>query len=102
MIQEPEIIHLPEQKLSFGYNQKITDPRDGLTLFGPYSKKKISGQINVGIIGPEKLREKLVEFLIKIHSPVKSDTNDTARPDFPGLNATFGIHINFNNLQQIE
>lgn len=102
MIQEPEIIHLPEPKLSFGYNQKTSDPRDGLTLFGPYSKKKISGQINVGIIGPEKLREKLVEFLVKIHSPVKSDTNDTARPDFPGLNATFGIHINFNNLQQIE
>src|SRR6056297_1327657 len=102
MMIEPEMIHIPEPKLSFGYNQKISDPRDGLTLFGPYTKKKISGQINVGVIGPNNLRLKLIEFLKKIHSSVKSNNDDFARPDFPGLNATFGIHINFDNLQQIE
>ncbi|HBS85474.1 MAG: hypothetical protein A2W91_16840 [Bacteroidetes bacterium GWF2_38_335] len=99
---EPKMIHISEPKLSFGYNQKISDPRDGLTLFGPFSKKKISGQVNVGVIGPNSLRTKLIEFLKKIHSPVKSNKDDSARPDFPGLNATFGIHINFENLQQIE
>lgn len=102
MIQEPELIHLAEPKLTFGYNQKISDPRDGLTLFGPYSRKKIAGQVNVGIIGPQKLRSTLAQYLKKIHAPVKSIDNDKARPDFPGLQATFGIYINFDNLQEIE
>ncbi len=102
MIKEPEIIYLSEPNLTFGYNQKTADPRDGLTLFGPYSRKKITGQVNVGIIGPQKLRSNLISYLEKIHSPVKSLETDFARPDFPGLEATFGIFINFESLQEIE
>lgn len=30
-----KLIHIPEPKLTFGYNQKLSDPRDGITLFGP-------------------------------------------------------------------
>ena len=37
---DPELKHIKEPNLTFGYNQKATDPRDGLTLFGPYSRKK--------------------------------------------------------------
>ena len=48
---ESKLIHIPEPKLTFGFNQKMEDPRDGLTLFGAYSKNKHIGQISVGIIG---------------------------------------------------
>jgi hypothetical protein len=32
----PDLIHLPEPRLLFGYNQSLEDPRDGLTLLGPH------------------------------------------------------------------
>jgi hypothetical protein len=52
-MKEPKLIYIPEPKLTFGFGQKMEDPRDGLTLFGPYSKDQYSGQVNVGVIGPK-------------------------------------------------
>lgn len=99
---DPQIIHIKEPNLTFGYNQKATDPRDGLTLFGPYSRNKKSGQIDIGIIGPENLREKFTRYLRTIHSPVRGIRKDIARPDFPGLEAAFGVYVNFDNLQYLN
>jgi hypothetical protein len=99
---EPKLIYIPEPKLTFGYNQKMEDPRDGLTLFGPYSREQYSGQINIGIIGPKTQRNYVVEYLKSIHKPVISLTQDIARPYFPGLEAAFGIFINFSAIQQID
>ena len=99
---EPNLIYLPEPQLTFGYNQKMEDPRDGLTLFGPYSRSLYSGQINVGIIGPEKQRNYVVEYLKLIHKPVVSTEPDIARPYFPGLEAALGVYINFSAVQYID
>ena len=33
---DKSIIVLNEPELEFGYAQRMTDPRDGLALFGPY------------------------------------------------------------------
>lgn len=99
---EPELFFLKEPQLSFGYNQKAADPRDGLMLFGPFDREKIRGQVNIGIIGCEQQRNYLKEYLKKIHSPVSSSSADVARPFFPGLEAVFGIHINFENIVEIE
>ena len=38
-----------EPKLKFAYNQEVEDPRDGLTLFGPFDKGKID---NVSLLLP--------------------------------------------------
>lgn len=99
---EPELIYIDEPSLTFGYGQKASDPRDGLTLFGPFFKDKIKGQINIGIIGPQKQREYLIEYLKSIHKPIFSLKNDVARPFFPGLESIFGVHINFNNVNEVE
>lgn len=99
---EPKLIHIDEPRLTFGHNQKVDDPRDGLTLFGPYSKGKHSSQINVGIIGPQKQRGFVLEYLIRIHKPVLNPKPDIARPNFPGLEAAFDVSINFNSLQEID
>ncbi len=97
-----KLFHVPEPKLTFGYGQKLQDPRDGLTLFGPFSRNKIRGQMNVGIIGPERQRKHFREYLQKIHRPIFPELVDKARPSFPGLEAAFGIYINFDNLIEIE
>lgn len=100
MIIEPEIKFIEEPKLTFGFNQKTIDPRDGLMLFGPFDSKKIKGQITVGIIGPEFLRESLKVYLRKLHSHILSE--DSVRPNFPGIESAFGISINFESLVEID
>lgn len=102
MIIEPELTYLKEPQLSFGYNQKTSDPRDGLMLYGAFDREKIKGQVNIGIIGCEKQREYLKDYLKKIHQPIHNNTNDVARPFFAGLESVFGIHINFENIQEIN
>lgn len=94
-------LHISEPKLTFGYGQKLADPRDGITLFGPYTKDKLSGQLNVGIIGPEGGRTFLKNYLRGIHRPIYGDS-EIARPFFPGIEAAYGVSINFSNLPEID
>lgn len=101
-MKEPVLFHIPEPKLTFGYDQRMSDPRDGITLFGPYTRKKLTGQINIGVIGPEGARTFFTDYLRRIHRPIFSTVQDAARPYFPGLEAAFGIFVNFENLRQIE
>lgn len=97
-----KIIHIQEPELNFGFNQTAIDPRDGITFFGPYDRSKHVGQIKVGIIGPLLQRDMMVKYLRALHAPVNGVEEDIARPYFPGLEAAFGISINFESLQQID
>ncbi len=99
---EPLLIHIPEPKLTFGFNQKIEDPRDGLTLFGAYTHKSHKGEIRVGIIGAKTQREFVKQYLKRLHQPIHSEIKDIARPYFPGLQSAFGIEINIENIQEID
>lgn len=99
---EPILIHIPEPKLTFGFNQKIEDPRDGLTLFGAYTNKSHKGEIRVGIIGAKNQREFVKQYLKRLHQPIHSEIKDIARPFFPGLQSAFGIEINIDNIQEID
>jgi hypothetical protein len=99
---EPTLIHIPEPKLTFGFNQKIEDPRDGLTLFGAYSNKSHRGEIRVGIIGAKNQREFVKKYLERLHKPIHSETQDIARPYFPGLQSAFGIEVNIENIREID
>ena len=95
------LVHIAEPQLTFGYGQKLTDPRDGITLFGPYTRDKLSGQLSVGIIGPERSRNFLKKWLREVHRPIAGD-GEIARPFFPGVEAAYGVSINFSNLPEID
>ena len=97
-----KLFHIPEPRLTFGYRQRLADPRDGLTLFGPFDREKLTGQLNIGVIGPSEQREGIKAYLHSIHRPVVSQETDIARPYFPGLETTFGIVVNFANLKEID
>ena len=71
-------------------------------LFGPFSRNRLKGQVNVGIIGPERQRGYIKEYLQTIHRPVFPENPDKARPSFPGIEAAFGVCINFDNLIEID
>ena len=101
-VRGAQISYISEPTLTFGYGQKMIDPRDGITLFGPFTINKLVGQINAGIIGPQKQRCEFVEYLKCIHRPVNNVEADIARPFFPGLEAAFNVFINFSNLPEVE
>ena len=96
-----KLIYLKEPTLTFGYNQKAVDPRDGLTLFGPFTREKIH-YTSIGVIGTNDGRERFIRWLKKIQKPVFSIDNDVARPYFPGIEAAFNISINFDAIKQIN
>lgn len=99
---EPILKYIDEPSLTFGNGQTAIDPRDGLLLFGPFDQKRIKGVKNIGIIGPKKLRGELVDYLHKLHLPINNADENIARPNFPGIEAVFGISINFDNIINID
>jgi hypothetical protein len=99
---EPILKYIDEPLLTFASGQKAIDPRDGLMLFGPFDHKKVQGQKTIGIIGTHSLRQIMIDYLKKIHSPIFHLDKSIARPNFPGIEAVFGISVNFNNIPQLD
>lgn len=99
---DPTLLHISEPLLNFGNGQTAIDPRDGLMLFGPFDKLKVKGDKNIGIIGPEYLRNMMKDYLQKIHKPILNSDRSIARPNFPGLEAIFGISVNFHNIVEVN
>ncbi len=88
-----KFIYIEEPCMLFAHNQKVEDPRDGLTLFGPIDENKPYGIIS-GVIGTKDGFEKFKNYIASIQSPVYNDNNRT-RPFFPGFEATFRCQWDF-------
>lgn len=88
MTMNNNLIYFDEPKLTFGYNQTSEDPRDGLTLFGPY-EPALSNEIQVGVIGTKSGLESYVEFVKRLEKPIIS--TNVQRPSYPGFEAVFGV-----------
>lgn len=101
MKQMNNLIHLTEPKLIFGYQQTAFDPRDGLTLFGAYTRAKFTNP-SIGIIGTAESRKRVVVWLQAILQPVFCKSKDIARPYFPGMETVFGMTLNFNSIKEID
>lgn len=92
---------IAEPKILFGFNQKLEDPRDGLSLFGPVDEFKPYG-ISSGVVGTKDGIRKFKKWLGSIQSPAFNEGSKIARPYFPGFEAVFKIPWNLNNLHEIE
>src|SRR5690554_5197328 len=90
-----------EPKLEFAYGQAVEDPRDGLTLFGPFDKGKVT-DFSVGVIGTKEGRRRLRSWLKKMHTPTFHSKTDFAKPFFPGFESTFGIKFNIENIVELD
>jgi hypothetical protein len=84
-----ELIFLKEPSLLFGYNQRSEDPKDGLTLFGPYDNFPLH-TIQAGVIGTEEGISLYSAFVERLNRPIFS-TDHKRRPSFPGFEAVYGI-----------
>jgi hypothetical protein len=88
-----QLVKLPEPALLFGYNQRMEDPRDGLTLFGPLEQDRPYG-IRYGVIGTRTGIKLLEEWIDWAQGPVAMEGRTLARPPFPGFEAAFRVPWN--------
>jgi len=93
--------YIKEPYLKFAFGQDVVDPRDGLTLYGPYDKGKVP-DFTVGIIGTGDGIRKCKNWLHRIQKPVYHTTRDIAKPFFPGFNLVFSISMNLQFIPSIE
>lgn len=100
-MMENKLIYIPEPKLLFGYKQEAFDPRDGLTLFGGYTRETFTNP-SIGIVGSKDSIKRAIAWLNKITVPVFGKQKDIARPYFPGIETVFGLKINFKAIKQLE
>jgi len=100
MCSEANMVLLPEPNLEFRYGQEVADPRDGLSLFGPYDADSPAHPRNIvyGAIGTGAGLERLGRWSKSIVQPVLTEmVNEDGSckydvrnwPHFPGFEATF-------------
>jgi hypothetical protein len=87
-----------EPLLEFAHGQKVQDPHDGLSVFGPYdigrpSKPK---SINWGLVATSAGREKIMDWIRQLQNPIYPgknrrgvDLDPRLWPLFPGFDAAF-------------
>jgi hypothetical protein len=98
------LIQLDEPRLYFGHKQSLAHPKDGLSLFGPYTQT--AGSVRYGVIGTEAGLEFFGKWAANINKflPAYEGSRFRRRRNavygklahqfFPGFEATFGITWN--------
>ena len=98
------LLQLEEPKLQFGYQQCLHHPKDGLTLFGPYTRQ--SGSVRFGVIGTRSGIEKFSLWSARFNSPLpaykgsrftrrkEAKHGKLAHQFFPGFETAFGLTWN--------
>lgn len=99
-----EVIHIAEPELTFGHNQNLDNPKDGLFLYGPNRKTK-NKNITIGVVGTGKgigyFKKWLANHIkgVKVPEPTKREkANRLHLSNFPGLEEAFGISVDMENL----
>lgn len=93
-----EVTVLDEPDLSFRFGQGLTDPRRGLSLFGPYDGDMPShpSAIPYAVIGPSQGIEAFKRWVAAVQGPVFPSgdfPNTNLWPMFPGFEAVFGCKM---------
>jgi len=91
-----ELLYIEEPNVLFAHNQKCTDVRDGLALFGPLSNPRIYG-IRSGVVATQNGLTIFKNYLAAIQKPIYNGNNIT-RPMFPGFEAVFNCKWEADNI----
>jgi hypothetical protein len=89
-ISESSLQYIEEPNLLFGNSQKMVDPRDGITLFGPLDENITPYGISYALIGTNKGRNRFKNWLKSIQLPVFNE-DSISRPYFPGFEAAYKL-----------
>ncbi len=85
------IEYIEEPKIFFGHGQRMCDPRDGLSFFGPLENGPL--EIRSGVVGSKNALQMFKSYIERIRKPVYNK-NSVTRPFFPGFEAVFNCKWN--------
>jgi hypothetical protein len=89
-LPEPsQLDYLEEPELSFGYGQVLTDPKDGLFLFGPLIDRQKPAEMRVGVIGTPKGISRYKSWVQRISEYIPAAKAEQHHLAFPGFEAAF-------------
>lgn len=92
---QSSVLVLPEPELEFRYGQRVIDPHDGLSLFGPCDADSSSHPMSIryGIVGTTKGIDTFIRWAGHLIHPISAPMASDARiwPTFPGIEAAFDI-----------
>src|SRR6516225_171557 len=89
------MVHIREPRLEFASGQQLEDPRDGLTMFGPYDRGQGGAYgIRAGVIGTKQGIGRFEKWVNSIQRAVGLQDALRFRPPFPGFEAAFQIAWN--------
>jgi hypothetical protein len=94
------LIRIREPRLEFAFGQGLEDPRDGLTLFGPYDTSVYG--VRAGVIGTKEGIRRFNRWVKSIQEPVGIDYAERYRPPFPGFEAAFRIPWKAEPIIEVE
>lgn len=98
------LLHIEEPLLRFGKGQSLTHPKDGLTLFGPFTESR--GSVRFGVIGTEDAVAKFLAWSGSVNKALagykgtyytrekNNEYGKLAHQFFPGFEAAFGLTWN--------
>lgn len=106
----PDLIKIPEPPLLFGFGQSLEDPRDGLTIFGPFDG---GIPIRSAVIGRKEGIQWFKKWVRDVQGPVENilpqrssghfvDSIDISRPPFPGFEPIFRVKWDPELIHEIE
>ncbi|MDI6896828.1 hypothetical protein [Methanocella conradii] len=80
-----------EPQIKFRFGQKLDDPHDGLSLFGPVDTDEPSHPKTIiyGLIGTQKGIDAFIEWSRHLNRLLKADNNERLWPPFPGFETVF-------------
>src|SRR2546421_6506336 len=87
-----EVQDLPTPLLEFGTGE-TSDPKAGLTRYGPFSLRfggAHKNQVQVGLVGPRAMLEQAQSWFTRCEVPIVSNhANAIMYPDYPGFQTAF-------------
>ncbi len=89
------IEYIEEPKIVFGHGQRMCDPRDGLSFFGPIENGPL--EIRSGVVGSSNALRIFKSYIERIRRPVYN-ANTITRPFFPGFESVFNCKWNTNTI----
>jgi hypothetical protein len=97
------VIILDEPQLEFGYGQRTCDPRDGLSLFGPYDSG-IAKPINYILLGTKEGINLFQQWSSLLSQPAIDTPKGNQRlwTPYPGFNAAYGMDWPINPIWKYE
>lgn len=98
------LLQLAEPELLFGKGQSLPHPKDGLTLFGPFTESP--GSVRLGVVGTRSAIEKFEKWSASVNKALpgykgsrftrekEAKHGKLAHQFFPGFEAAFGLTWN--------